>query len=192
MWLHIQLNYLNYYYFKTHSLFPFQLVMTKNASFYINNLQLQPHPEGGYFKETYRAAESIPVFALPGRFTADRNFSTAIYYLLEQGDYSSFHRIKSDECWHFYAGDTLLIHIIENTKYSCIQLGCRLNADEVFQFVVPANAWFASEPASGSSFSLVGCTVAPGFDFLDFEMANKNDLLIAYPEFSEVIRRLCR
>lgn len=166
--------------------------MTETASFYINNLNLQPHPEGGYFKETYRAPESIPSGALPERFTADRSFSTAIYYLLEQGDYSGFHRIKSDECWHFYAGDTLLIHIIEGNTYSCIKLGPGVHAGEVFQFVVPANAWFASEPSGKSAFCLVGCTVAPGFDFSDFEMADKNDLLAAYPKFTEVISRLCR
>ena len=92
--------------------------MIEEASFYIDHLKLQPHPEGGYFKETYRADETIPAASLPKRFNADRNFSTAIYYLLQQGDFSAFHRIKSDECWHFYAGDTLQIHVIENSEYS--------------------------------------------------------------------------
>jgi predicted cupin superfamily sugar epimerase len=166
--------------------------MSQNASFYINHLSLQPHPEGGFFKETYRAGESIPASALPAHFNGDRSFSTAIYYLLQQADFSAFHRIKSDECWHFYAGETLLIHIIANNQYSCIKLGSNIDVGETFQYVVPAGAWFASEPAANSRFSLVGCTVAPGFDFADFEMADKQNLLEAYSQFSDIIARLCR
>lgn len=159
----------------------------------ISNLQLQPHPEGGYFKETYRSAESFPAAYLPDRFTGQRHFSTAIYYLLEQGDFSAFHRIASDECWHFYAGGRLHIHcIFSNGSYTCIKLGNNLAAGEVFQFVVPAYTWFASEPAPGSSFTLTGCTVAPGFDFSDFEMAKKEVLLHQYPHYRLVIERLCR
>lgn len=164
-----------------------------DAQFYINHLNLQPHPEGGYFKETYRAFESIPVNGLPKRFDGERSFSTAIYYLLQQGGFSAFHRIKSDECWHFYAGQTLLIHIIETDgKYLCVKLGTNLNAGETFQFVVPATAWFAAEPAPKSTFALTGCTVAPGFDFTDFELADKNNLLSAFPQHSDVISRLCK
>ncbi len=167
--------------------------MTKNASYYINHLALQPHPEGGYYKETYRAAENIPANSLPSRFTGNRSFSTSIYYLLQQGDYSAFHRIKSDECWHFYAGETLLIHVIEDDgTYNCVQLGSAIDKGETFQFVVPATAWFAAEPAGNSAFTLVGCTVAPGFDFKDFEMADKRSLLSAYPGYKEIINRLCR
>ena len=164
-----------------------------NAQYYINNLKLQPHPEGGYFKETYKAAESIPAGALPTRFNGNRSFSTAIYYLLQQGDYSAFHRINSDECWHFYAGHTLLIHTIENDgKYYCIKLGADTKAGETFQFVVPATAWFAAEPAGNSAFTLAGCTVAPGFEFADFEMADKHFLVSAFPQHSNIITRLCR
>lgn len=164
-----------------------------NAEYFIKHLQLQTHPEGGYFKETYRAEETIPAGALPVRFIGERNFSTSIYYLLEQGDYSVFHRLKSDECWHFYAGETLLIHIIDRAgKYYCVKLGNNLAADEIFQFVVPANTWFASEPAPHSAFSFTGCTVAPGFDFADFELADKQDLLSTYVEHAKIINRLCK
>jgi predicted cupin superfamily sugar epimerase len=166
--------------------------MNENSSYYISQLNLQRHPEGGYFKETYRSVENIPAYALPERFHGDRSFSTAIYYLLEQGDYSAFHRINSDECWHFYAGGTLLIHVIENNQYTSIQLGPNINQGDLFQFVVPAKAWFASEPAVGTTFSLAGCTVAPGFNFLDFEMAKVEELLAAYPAYNNVINRLCR
>ena len=164
-----------------------------NAEHLINHLQLQPHPEGGYFKETYRAEESISPEALPKRFTGERSFSTSIYYLLQQGDRSVFHRIKSDECWHFYEGGTLLIHVIENDgNYYCIKLGKDMAAGETFQFVVPANTWFASEPSPNSSFSLVGCTVAPGFYFADFEIADKENLLPSFPRHANIIHRLCK
>ncbi|HEX5153095.1 MAG TPA: cupin domain-containing protein, partial [Parafilimonas sp.] len=123
----------------------------------------------------------------------DRNYSTAIYYLLEQGDFSAFHRIKSDECWHHYAGDTLLIHILNpDGSYGCIKLGSAPDKGEVFQFVVPANTWFAAECDAEASFVLTGCTVAPGFDFADFEMAGRKLLLDAFPEHSSIALRLCR
>ena len=142
---------------------------------------LLPHPEGGFYKETYRAGEKFD--GVSSEFPSGRCYSTAIYYLLEKGDYSGFHKIKSDECWHHYGGGTLLIHIIHtNGNYECISLGKELENGEIFQFVVPANAWFASEPAEGSSFVLVGCTVSPGFEFMDFEMAKKNELLHQFPE----------
>lgn len=164
-----------------------------NAEYYISHLHLQPHPEGGYFKETYRSDEYIASSAIPTRFSGFRSFSTAIYYLLERGDFSAFHRIKSDECWHFYAGQTLLIHIIkQDGTYCCIKLGNNIGAGETFQFAVLAGAWFAVEPASYCEFALAGCTVAPGFDFLDFEMANKQTMLATFPEYREIIARLCR
>ena len=129
-----------------------------------------PHPEGGYFKENYRAIESIPRIGLPERFDGERSFSTAIYFLLEKGNFSAFHKIKSDECWHFYAGETLWIHVIQPSGIlETIQLGSDCMNGEQFQAVVPAECWFASEPAPATTYSLVGCTVAPGFDFVDFE-----------------------
>jgi len=164
-----------------------------NAEHFIQHLQLQPHPEGGFFKETYRSPGIIPANCLTSDFSGERSYSTAIYFLLQQGDYSAFHRIASDECWHFYEGGTLLIHIIDKQgNYSCVQLGRKIHEGEVFQFVVPALCWFASEPAPGSEFSLVGCTVSPGFDFADFEMPDKKALSKQYPEHSSIIHRLCR
>ncbi len=162
-----------------------------NAGYYIMHLQLQPHPEGGFYKETYRSAERFPHSVLPTRFNGERSFSTAIFYLLEQGDRSLFHRIKSDECWHFYAGETLLIHVIENNgNYYCTKLGGNIAVGETLQFVVPAAAWFAAEPAPTTSFTLAGCTVAPGFDFLDFEIADKKRLLSSFPQHTGIINRL--
>jgi uncharacterized protein len=159
------------------------------AKYFIEHLELLPHPEGGYYKETYRSQQTFPI--KEGIFPAGRNYSTAIYYLLEQGDHSAFHKIRSDECWHHYAGDTLLIHIIhKDGTYECIHLGKHSGNGEVFQFVVPANAWFASEPAPGSSFVLKGCTVSPGFDFKDFEMAKQIELLQQFPQHAMIIQQL--
>ncbi len=164
-----------------------------DAWYYIDHLQLKPHPEGGFYREIYRASESVAANALPQRFTGTRSFSTSIYYLLRQGEHSAFHRIKSDEGWHFYAGGTLLVHMIDNEgNYKCQKLGKNLEDGEVFQFVVPATVWFASEPAPENSFILGGCTVSPGFDFTDFEMADKKELLRSFPRHKEILERLCK
>lgn len=161
------------------------------AQYYIEHLQLQRHPEGGYYKETFRSERSIAAACLPKDIKGDRSYSTAIYFLLQQSDFSAFHRIKSDECWHFYDGGTLLVHVLhQNGEYSCTRLGKNIHEGEVFQYVVPAGAWFASEPAS--FFTLVGCTVAPGFDFADFEMAKKENLVKHFSQKKELINRLCR
>lgn len=157
----------------------------------IEQFGLIPHPEGGYYKETYRSTEFISKQALPERFTGQRFHSSAIYFLLVQGNFSAFHRIKSDECWHFYAGDTLCVHMISPSgQLTTIYLGNKPST--VYQYVVPAGYWFASETASGGSFSFVGCTVAPAFDFADFELADSNTLAQQFPQHSEIIQRLCR
>ena len=159
----------------------------------INFYNLLPHPEGGYYKETYKSDEIINRSALPNRFDGDRVFSTAIFFLLERGDFSAFHRIKSDECWHFYSGGTLLVYIIEaDGQMEIIRLGNDIENRELFQYVVPANCWFASIPAPESDFSLAGCTVSPGFDFNDFEMAEANKLIEQFPQHAEIINALCR
>ena len=162
-------------------------------SLLINKFGLLPHPEGGWYKETYRSGERLDKTMLPERFNGTRSISTAIYFLLEQGNFSAFHRIKSDECWHFYCGGSLLIYIIQdNGSMDIVSLGNNIEKGDLFQYVVPANCWFASKPANDALFSFVGCTVAPGFDFDDFEMANANDLSNKYPKYAEMIKSLCR
>ena len=163
-----------------------------DALYWISNLKLEPHPEGGFFKEVYRAAESVSKSALPERFSGDRCFCTGIYYLLQQGDFSAFHRIQSDETWHFYAGGRLDLHILVNGEHRCIPIGSRVDAGEHLQWTVPANAWFAARPADGSSFSLTGCTVSPGFEFDDFELAEADQLARDFPRWKEVIIEFTR
>ncbi|MBL0355932.1 MAG: cupin domain-containing protein [Chitinophagaceae bacterium] len=159
----------------------------------IQHYHLQPHPEGGWYKETYKSSETIPAAGLPERFSGERSFSTAIYFLLEQGNFSAFHRIKSDECWHFYSGDPLEVFVLyTNGRLEVITLGQDILNGQLFQYVVPANCWFASRPAASSAFCFVGCTVAPGFDFADFEMAEEKILLDLFPIHTAVIKELCR
>ena len=159
----------------------------------INQYQLQPHPEGGWYKETYKSSEQISATALPARFDGERSFSTAIYFLLEQGNFSAFHKIKSDECWHFYAGDALEVFVIQpGGNLEIIRLGSNILKEELFQFVVPANCWFASRPTADSGYCFVGCTVAPGFDFADFELAAATELSALYPAHTAIIHELCR
>lgn len=165
------------------------------AQDYITALHLQPHPEGGYYAETYQATEKIAQDALPGRFGGDRAFSTAIYFLLENHNRSALHRIQSDEVWHFYAGGPLLIYVIDSAlgTLQTIRLGNRMDRGEVFQAVVPAGCWFGSKPIGEIGtppFSLVGCTVAPGFDFADFELADSEAMLAQYPQHQAVIKRI--
>jgi predicted cupin superfamily sugar epimerase len=156
----------------------------------IKQLDLARHPEGGWYRETYRSIENVPAQALPERFGGSRSLSTAIYFLLEEGDISALHRIKSDEIWHFYAGSPLLIHsIVPDGRHLAQRLGPNCAADELYQLVVPAGCWFGAELA-GNGFALVACTVAPGFDFADFEMADRQQLCASYPKHAELIGRL--
>lgn len=159
----------------------------------IQQYKLLPHPEGGYYKQTYISEETIPASGLPERFSSARHFSTAIYFLLGGTDFSAFHRIKSDELWHFYAGEGLHIYVIHpGGEVELLKLGNDLSNGYSFQHVVKAGCWFASQPVTQNSFSLVGCTVAPGFDFADFEMGERNHLLETFPQHQEWISRLCR
>ena len=165
----------------------------KDARYWIKKLDLAPHPEGGYFRQSYKASLMLPKSALPTEFSGERAASTAIYFLLKGGDFSAIHRLRSDEIWHFYAGVGLDVHVIAPSgKYFMIQLGSDAQAGQVFQAVVKAGDWFAAEVADANSFALVGCTVAPGFDFADFEMAKRAELARRYPQHRELIERLTR
>jgi uncharacterized protein len=159
----------------------------------IERFGLQPHPEGGYFRETFRGADRVvrelTRDAVPGE---TRSASTAIYYMLCDGAHSAWHRIRSDEVWHFYAGEPINVHVIDTAgQLHTHRLGNALtHHDAVFQAVVPAGQWFAAELCDPSAFALVGCTVAPGFEFSEFELADVAALTKAYPQHEAVIRRL--
>lgn len=157
--------------------------MLTQAQYWIDTLQLQPHPEGGFYKETYRAEGVIA--------DLQRNYATAIYFLLLEDAFSAFHRIQSDEMWHFYAGHAIHIYVIDTEgKLKVHQLGNHYAQGEQFQVVVPGGCWFASRMAQPHTYGLVGCTVAPGFDFRDFEMAHRHTLTAMYPQHAEIIREL--
>lgn len=157
----------------------------------IRSLELEPHPEGGFFREMYRSRETLDT---PGEaFPSGRNLSTSIYYLLGSDDRSLFHRIRSDEVWHHYEGSAMMIHMIrQDSLYEAVVLGKELSSGQRPQFVVPAGVWFGVTVEEPDSFSLCGCTVAPGFDFRDFEMADRYRMLQAFPEHEAVVMKLTR
>jgi uncharacterized protein len=205
----------------------------RDAEYWIVKLGLEPHPEGGYFRQTYKS-ELMIVPGVPGRalteskkrhsqsphskiakgailewgterFSSARAASTAIYFLLKEGNFSALHRLRSDEMWHFYAGSPLAVHVIaRDGEYSPIRLGRDPDRGEVFQAVVKAGCWFGAEIGRDShvtqnrrdmghpAYALVGCTVAPGFEFEDFELAKRDELSARYPQQRELIERLTR
>lgn len=159
----------------------------------IDLLNLQKHPEGGYFTETYRSDGVIPSEVLSNDIDGDRNYCTGIYFLLTSDNFSAFHRIKQDEMWHFYEGSPLVVHMIDTEgNYSFQKIGLDFEDGQVPQFVVPKGVWFASEVLKPNSYSFVGCTVSPGFDFVDFELADRNMLIAQFPKNSKIINRLSR
>lgn len=159
----------------------------------IDQLALSRHPEGGYFRETYRAAESTPEGALPARFGGPRAMSTAILFMLPAGEFSAFHRIASDEIWHFHLGDPVIVHVLANGSRRDLVLGSDLAAGQSLQAVVPHGAWFAARSVPrGAGYSLAGCTVAPGFDFADFALATRAELMAAYPDEAELVAAMTR
>ncbi|MCC6370791.1 MAG: cupin domain-containing protein [Bacteroidia bacterium] len=158
----------------------------------VKHLNLVPHPEGGFYRETYRSAGTIPAGATP-EFEEARNFATAIYFLIEHTNFSALHKIKSDETWHFYTGDALeVIEINAQGQLKTTIIGNHTEYGECFQYTVPANVWFGSRVRAGGRFSLVGCTVAPGFDFRDFEMGSRLKLLEAFPQHAPIILEMTR
>lgn len=158
----------------------------------IDFYQLELHPEGGYYKRSYTAKTILDKESLGGVFEGNRVISSAIYYLLAEGAFSAFHRIKSDELWHFYNGVALNIHVLHpNGKYELRKLGSSISNGESFQLTIEAGCWFASVPDSPDGFSFVGCTVSPGFDFADFELAKYESLAPIYPDQADLISRLC-
>jgi len=158
--------------------------MDAEVARWVEALRLAPHPEGGFFRETYRSSATV----------GDRNTSTAIYFLITAGNFSALHRIASDELWHFHAGQALEIVTIDpqGTRRD-LRLGLDLERRERPQHHVLAGVWFGARLASaGSSYALVSCTVAPGFDFADFQLADRARLTKRYPQHASLIGELTR
>jgi predicted cupin superfamily sugar epimerase len=161
--------------------------MTPTIQKLVEQLNLQPHPEGGYYRETYRDTRSFP------SERGQRNISTAIYFLLAKNDISHLHRLTADETWHFYSGSPLILVEItpQGNVYKTV-IGNNFDRGEMPQKVVLAGNWFGAYLPEGSDYTLVGCTVAPGFDFKDFEMAKREDLLKQFPNAKEEILKLTK
>lgn len=163
----------------------------KDAKYWIGKLKLVPHPEGGYFKETYRSEEILKSHHLPVRFAGDRSVSTSIYYLLENEQCSKLHRIKSDEMWHFYDGTGINIYSIdEKGNFTESKLGLNIDEEELPQVLIKAGDWFGAKISKPGSYSLAGCTVSPGFHFDDFELADRKNLLKVFPQHEDIILKL--
>jgi len=163
--------------------------MHSKASKYIKQLQLKKHPEGGYFREVYRSGEMILPKHLPNCYKTLRNFSTSIYFLLEGKQFSAFHLLHSDELWHFYDGNDVIIYIIDKKgNLSHQKLGRGKNSN--FQVVIKKQNWFAAELSDKKSFSLFGCTVSPGFEFEDFKLGKREQLIKKFPQHQSLINRL--
>lgn len=153
------------------------------ADYWIKMLNLEPHKEGGYYKQSFKSTEEIKDRA--------RVLYTSIYFLLRSGEISHFHRLQSDELWYFHAGDSLSVHMIhENGKYEEVRLGLNIEKGEVPQIVVPKNTIFGSAVSENGTYALVGCMVSPGFEFQDFELFTQIDLLQNYPQHKEIIQKL--
>lgn len=162
-----------------------------SAEHWIHSLQLTEHIEGGWYREVYRSDLLLQKDQLPSTFTASRNICTHIYFLLQKNGFSAFHRIKSDELWHFYDGDPLIIYEIDNEgKLTEHLLGNNIQKGESLFCVVKTGNWFASRVAKDGEYGLAGCTVSPGFDFEDFEMADKKFLSKMYPQHASLISEL--
>lgn len=161
----------------------------------IKHLSLEKHPEGGYFRETYRSAEGVDGKSLPERFSGKHSFSTSIYFLLRRNEFSAFHEIKQDEIWHFYSGAPVDVHVIsQGGDYDCLKLGAGFEKGDLPQGVVYAGDIFGATVSEHSEYdySLVGCTVSPGFEFDDFRLVPEGELLHRFPEHKDIIKKLTR
>ena len=163
----------------------------KKAQYLKEKLDLSELPgEGGYYKETYRSDKTI---ILPSETDGERSISTSIYYLLDGTQFSAFHRLKSDEIWHFYVGSSVTLYIINKIEnLSEVKLGSNIEKGDLFQILIRAGSWFAATVNDISSYALLGCTVSPGFDYLDFELGDRKKLIKRYPQHRSIIEKLTR
>ncbi len=167
--------------------------MTEDAQYWIDHLDLQSHPEGGYFANPYRSSEEIPAEALPSRFSGNRALFSTIYYLLRSGEFSAFHRLQADEVWHFYRGSSMTLYLIApDGRLQQLILGPYADRGQSLQLLVPHHHWIAVEVNEPDTFSLVGCSLAPAFVFEDFELAEREELINQFPQHQKLIDRFTR
>ncbi|MBN1951121.1 MAG: cupin domain-containing protein [Bacteroidales bacterium] len=162
----------------------------ETAEYWIQHLNLLPHKEGGFYREVFRSSIGIEQYHLPIGYDGSRRIVTSIYYLLRTGDVSKFHRLRSDELWYYHHGSSIRIIIIdrEGNKHTKF-LGPRIEKAEHLQVLVPAGAIFGAEVIGNNTYGLCGCMVAPGFEFSDFEVFEKEDLIQAYPKHIDIINK---
>ncbi len=162
-------------------------VLSERAEQRIRALALVRHPEGGWFRETWRSAESVPPGALPARFPGARCLATSILYLLPAGERSHFHRLRADETWWHHDGGAMHLHLLGPDGAREVVVG-----PESPQALVPHGTWFAAEPAPGADWALAGCGTTPGFEYEDFELADRGALLAEFPSHEALVLRFTR
>lgn len=155
-------------------------------------LHLEPHPrEGGWFRQTWKAEDTLPHSALPARYPGPRSAGTAIYYLLEPNNFSEMHRLQSDEVFHFYLGDPVeMLQLYPDGAGRQILLGTDVAGGEWPQVVVPKGIWQGSRLIPGGRLALLGCTVSPGFEYEDYESGQRDDLIRTWPDWRDLIHAL--
>lgn len=163
----------------------------KEAHDWITHFHLAPHPEGGYFQQTYRSPDILARSGLPSRYDSERVSATAIYFLLESGDVSKFHRLRSDEVWCYHAGSPLMLYVLQSDgSLQTSILGIDLDKQECPQVVIPHGVWFGARVIEPASYTLMSCLVSPGFEYEDFELADRGQLLREYPQHKTLIEQL--
>lgn len=168
--------------------------MQHDPAYWKAHLGLEPHPEGGFYRQIYRSEEVLDMDSLPDRYPGDRNLATCIYFLLEQDSFSAFHRLESDELWHYHAGDPLTVYLLDpRTKgLSTLHLGPQPDLGHSLTVVIPHDTWFAARVDNDGVYSLVSCTVAPGYTEEDFFLAERDLLQTVFPEHAALIASLTR
>jgi len=165
----------------------------RRAQYWIEKLNMTAHPEGGFFAPAFRAPEQLGNEGLPERFTGRRAMVSSIYYLLETGQFSTFHKLKSIEIWNFFEGDPIFIYVLDrNGGLTEKRLGRNVDIGESLQVAIEAGNWFAAEQQGPGEFTLVGCVVAPGFEYEDMEIAGRAELEARYPQHIQIIEKLTR
>lgn len=165
----------------------------QSADYWIEQLQLTPHPEGGFFRETHRSAHAVQPIMPTQETERMKSACTSIYYLLQGNERSHFHRLTSEELWYFHVGSPILVHQIGPDGHLIThRLGLRLDHHETLFLHIPAGVWFGAEVENQAGYGLVSCAVAPGFEFDDFELATRKQLTALYPQHESMIHRLTR